>query len=313
MPVTNHDRLTSADIIEMNNSEETFGIFSEASRYIPEVRLITASPIKKTQYKTLVQTGLPTVGFRDSNVGIVQGSPTIEARDVLLKFLDASWSLDQKVAKEAEWGERAAVTLCAKAAMEAALQKIAIQTWYGSQADANGFTGLATLLPKSNSPMVFDAGGTAANTASSIFAIRTELQGVQYAWGQDGTIDVGPIVDAEQWDADMKKFWGYAQKVQAYIGLQVPSTQVIGRICNITAEEGHMASEGMIAKLLEQFPVGKEPNLIFMTKRSLEQIRSQRVATTTTGKEVPYPDKIFGIPIHVTEALKNTEALLTAA
>jgi len=126
-----HDRLTSADIVEMNNSEEVFGIFNEASQHIPEVQLISASPITKTEYNTLIQTGLPNVGFRESNRGIKQSSPTIEARPVKLKFLDASWSLDQKVAKEAEWGESAAIALAAKAAMEAALQKIAAQTWYG--------------------------------------------------------------------------------------------------------------------------------------------------------------------------------------
>ena len=312
-----HNRLTSADIVEMNNSEEVFGIFNEASQYIPEIRLIGASPCKKTQYKTLTQTGLPTVGFRGSNEGIAQSSPTIEARDVQLKFLDASWSLDQKVAKEAEWGESVAIALSAKSAMEAALQKIAKQTWYGVQADTKGFTGLATLLTLQNGSYTVNATGSTANAASSIFAIRTELQGVQYAWGQDGCIDTGPILEAEQWDSDNKKFWGYVQKVQAYIGLQVTSKQVIGRICNITpaitTQTTPVSLEGQIAKLLEKFPVGKEPNLLFMTKRTLEQIRSQRIATTTTGKEAPYPDNIFGIPIHVTEAISNTEAILTTS
>jgi len=307
-----HNRFTSADVLEMNNSEEFFGIFDEASRYKPEIKLISASPCKKTQYKTLVQTGLPTVGFRNSNEGIAQGSPTVEARDVYLKFLDASWSLDQKVAQESEWGEDAAITLCAKSALEAALQKIATQTWYGTSADATGFQGLATLLPYKDSPMVIDAGGSTANDASSIFAIRSELQGVQYAWGQNGKIDVGPIVESEQWDENKKKFWGYAQKVQAYVGLQVPSLQVVGRICNITKQDGKKATDNLIAKLLELFAVGKEPNMLFMTKRSLEQIRSQRVATTTSGREVPYPESIFGIPIYVTESLRNNEAILTA-
>ena len=310
-----HNRLTSADIIEMNNSEKVFGIFSEASQYNPEIKLISAAPCKKVAYKTLVQTGLPTVGFRESNVGIAQGAPTIEARDVALKFLDASWSLDQKVAKESEWGESTAIALCAKSAMEAALQKIAKQTWYGVQADSTGFAGLASLLTLTGGGYVVNAGGNTANAASSIFAIRSELQCVQYAWGQDGHMDVGPIVEAEQWDSEGKKFWGYAQKVQAYIGLQVPSKQVIGRICNITPAittgSTPMSMEGLIAQMLEKFPVGKEPNMLFMSKRTLEQIRSQRIATTTSGKEAPYPDHIFGIPIYVTEAIKNTEPILT--
>jgi len=307
-----HNRFTSADVMEINNSEEVCGLFNEASRHNPEIKLISASPCKKTQYKTLVQTGLPTVSFRESNVGVIQGKPTVESRDVALKFLDASWSIDQKVVKEAEWGEQTALTLCAQSAMEAALQKIAAQTWYGTSADATGFAGLASLLPYKDSPMVVDAGGSTANTGSSIFALRTGMQGVQYAWGQDGTFDVGPITEQEQWNTDGKKFWGYAQKVQAYVGMQVPSLQIVGRICNITTQEGKTASEALIAKLLEMFLVGKEPDMLFMTKRSLEQIRSKRVATTATGQEAPYPDHIFGIPIYVTEAIRNNEAILGA-
>jgi len=308
MPV--HDRLTSLDIIEMNNSEEFFGIFNEASKYVPEMRLISASPCTKTEYKTLAKTENSPAVFRESNKGIKQGSPSVEARPVVLKFLDASWSLDQKVALECEWGQKAAIALCAASAMESALQKIAIQTWYGTQADSTGFTGLATLLPHRNSPMVVNAGGSGSG-ATSVFAIRTELQGVQYAWGQNGRIDTGPIKEAEQWDDDFKKFWAYVQKVHTHVGLQVPSIQVIGRICNIT--EANPVTESHIAELLNRFPVGKEPNLIFMTRRSLEQIRSQRTATTTTGKEAPYPDGIFGVPIQTTDALSNSEPILTNA
>lgn len=307
-----HNRITSADIIQFSNSEEWFGIYNEASKQIPELQNIGAAPCEKTEYKTMVQTGLPSVGFRESNTGIAQSKPTFTTRSVICKFLDASWSLDVKVAQECEWGESVAITNSASSAMEAALQLIAKQTWYGTSADAGGFSGVATLLPYKNSAMVIDAGGTAAGTASSIFAIRSELKGVQYAWGQKGRLTQGPITQAEQYDADSGKFWAHVQQVNGHVGLQIPSLQTIGRICNLTEQDDKGATDGLIAKLLELFPAGKEPNMLFMSKRSLGQIRSSRTATNATGAEAPYPTEIFGIPIYVTEAISNTEALLVS-
>jgi hypothetical protein len=315
-----HDRMTSSDIFQMNDSEEWFGIFDAVSKMIPEIDQIGAAPCTKTQYKTLIQTGLPSVGFRDSNVGIQQGKPSLETAEVQCKYLDASWSLDQKVALECEWGEDAAKALCADAALKAAMQKIAEQTWYGTTADTNGFSGIANLLPYLDSPRVINAGGTTANKASSIFAIRTELQGVQYAWGQNGNISIGSIIETEQWNSENKKFWAYSQKVAGHVGLQIPSMLVIGRIANITEQEGKGATDELIAQLLEQFPAGRDPNLIFMSKRSLSQLRRSRVGlvnagtrNVTIGAQEPFPDSAFGIPIFVSEAIKNTEALLTNA
>jgi hypothetical protein len=305
-----HNRVTSADILLMNDSEEFFGVYNEAEKAIPEIQYIGAAPCEKTSYKTMIQTGLPAVGFRDSNVGIDQGKPTFANRQVQCMFLDASWSLDTKVAQECEWGEDVAITLAAQAAMQAALQKIAAQTWYGTAADANGFTGIASLLPYTDSAMVINAGGSTANTATSIYAVRSELQGVLYAWGKNGRIKNGGIVKSEQWDSG-KKFWAYTQEVSSHIGLQIPSVQCIGRICNITAQAGKGATDNLIAQLLEMFPAGKEPNMIFMTKRSLGQLRASRVATNATGTAAPYPADVFGIPVYVTDSIKNTEAIVT--
>ncbi|MDR3232276.1 MAG: hypothetical protein LBT46_01180 [Planctomycetaceae bacterium] len=197
--------------------------------------------------------------------------------------------------------------------MEAALQKIASQTWYGTNADAEGFQGIASLLPFKNSPMVIDAGGTAASTATSVFAIRTDIQAVQYAWGQNGKISNGEIVHCEQYASNMSKYWGYAQPITGYVGLQVPTLQCIGRICNITAENGKGLTDGLLSQLLELFPVGKKPTMLFMSQRSLGQLRRSRTATNGTGAEAPYPDSVFGIQIYPSEAIINTEAVLAAA
>jgi len=161
--------------------------------------------------------------------------------------------------------------------------------------------------------MVVNAGGTTANKATSIYALRSDIDAVQYAWGQNGKINDGAITYCRLYDTKGRPFWGYAQPISGYVGLQVPTYQCIGRICNITEQEDKGATDRLIAKLLEQFPVGKEPTMLFMTKRSLGQIRDVRTATNPTGTEAPYPDTVFGIPIYVSEAISNAEAILTPA
>ena len=311
--IVQHDRMTSADVWLMNNSEEIIGLVDECSRAIPELQYIAASPIQKTQYKTLLQTALPPVAFREVNKGRKQEKTTLDTEEVVCKFLDASWSLDEAAALECEWGVDAAIAIQAKAHLEAALQHIAIQTWYGISADANGFRGIASLLPYKDSPMVVDAGGTTANGATSIYALRSDIDAVQYAWGQNGRISDGEIKYTQIFDEEGKVMWGYAQPISGYVGLQVPTYQCIGRICNITEEPGHTASEKLVSRLLEMFPVGKEPDMLFMTKRSRGQIRDERTATNPTGAEAPYPDRIFDKSILVSEAVSNKEAILTAA
>lgn len=312
MPVE-HDRMTSSDVWLMNNSEEMIGLIDECSQAKPELLQISASPITKTQYKTLLQTALPTVGFRESNEGRVHDKTTLATAEVECKFLDASWSLDEKVALECEWGTEMAITLQAKAHLEAALQHTAIQTWYGTNADAKGFRGIASLLPYKNSPMVVDAGGTQIKNATSIYAIRTGLDAVQYAWGQNGRIADGEIKYAQFYDKEGRAIWGYMQPISGYVGLQVPTHQCIGRICNITEEiRGTTKLENFVSDLLELFPVGKEPTMLFMTKKARGLIRAERTATNPTGSEAPYPENIFGIPIFVSEAISNHEDILLA-
>lgn len=307
-----HNRMTSTDVWLINNSEEILGLIDECVKVIPELQHISASPTTKTQYKALVQTALPNVSFRIGNEGRVQERTTLGTVETVLKFLDASWSIDEAIAQECEWGVDAALAIQAKAHLQAALQKIAVQTWYGTTADATGFVGINSLLKYKNSPMTVDAGGT-GDGATSIYAIRTDIDAVQYAWGQNGKISDGAIIYNEQYDSQMRKFWGYAQPITGYVGLQIPTYQCIGRICNITEQTGKMATDRLVGKLLAMFPASKKPTMLFMSQRSQEQIRDSRTAYNPTGAEAPYPETIFNIPLYVSEAISDNEEIAVAA
>ena len=305
-----HSYMTSADILNVNNSEELLGLINEASGAFPEWEMIPAGSIPKTTYKTLVMTALPTTGFRTANVGIENSTPTLTSREASCKFFDASWILDVLIAKECEWGRDYACALQAKAHLESAIKNIATQTWYGTSANASGFTGVASLFPYSDSDRVVNAGGTTAGTGSSVFAVRFDPTACRYAWGNDASLEEGDIKTQVMKDENGKNYNAFTQQIDGWVGLQIADHKAFGRICNLTEDAGKGLTDGLIAKLLATFPVGRKPQALFMTQRSLEQLRSSRTATNATGTEAPIPTEVFGVPIVPTDAISNTETLL---
>ena len=305
--------LTSSDILHVNNSEELIGLIDEVAGGYPEWTHFPASPIKKTSYKTLVQTALPTTGFRTANVGIEHKSPTLTSRTVTCKFFDASWALDVLVAKENEWGVDHACAIQAKSHLESAIANIAKQTWYGTSANASGFVGVASLFPNTDSDRVVNAGGSSAGTGSSVFAVRFDPTEGCYAWGNDAGLEEGDIQTQVMNDSNGKHYNAFTQQIDGWVGLQITSYKSFGRICNLTEDSGKGLTDALIAKLLAKFPIGRKPHALFMSQRSLEQLRSSRTATNPTGAPAPNPTEAFNVPILPTDAILDTETLLTAA
>jgi len=306
-------RLSSADVVAINSSEEIIGVVEQTVKYFPELMYIPASPIESTSYHTLVQTALPAVAFRSINAGRDTTKATLAAREVACKFLDASFDLDKAAATACEWGVEAAISIQRQAHIKAAFSAIASQTWYGTTADADGFSGVAALMPNTDSDMVVDSGGSTASTGSSLFALRTGLTDVQYAWGQNGKISDGEVVYAPIYMADGTKFWGYAQDISGYVGLQLTNYTAMGRICNLTEDAGDGLTDDLISSLLAEFKVGEAPDVMFCSRRSLKQLQQDRTATNATGAPAPFPTESFGVPIYATENIVDTETILTAA
>ena len=304
------DRQTSAEILTLQNSEELIGLINLVIGRYPELQHFSASPIAKTKYKTMVQTALPSVAFRADNVGREEQKPVWSTVEVECKFLDASWSIDEKVALDMEWGADTACLFNQQAHMDAALKAIAKQTWYGVSADAGGFVGIGSLLNSLAAPNVINAGGTTANKCTSVFALSTGLQRVSYAWGQDGQFKEGEIMYLPIPDktTPAKEFWGFRQAITGYVGLQVPSVKCVGRIVNI--DDTHPLTDDLLSKLIDSFDDGFEPDMFFAHKKAIGQLRRSRTATNPTGAPAPYPDSTFNMPLYQSSAISNTEAVI---
>lgn len=298
---------TLLDIAKANGSDPLVGLVEEVLKAHPELAIGAARSIKGLNYKTLVRTGLPTVGFRSANEGYAASKSTFENRLVEAYTFNPRWECDKAVADRYEDGAPAYIAIEANGIMEASMNYLASQFYYGTSNDAKGFPGLLAAYDSTN--MVVDAGGTTDNVSTSVWGVKFGAQDVQWVWGNNGQIALSDVMESRVTDVSGNPYTAYIQEILSYVGLQVGSIYSIGRIKKLTTDSGKGLTDALIAQLIEKFPVGHKPDLLLMNRRSQRQLQASRTATTTTGAPAPFPTESFGIPIAVTDAIVSTETL----
>ena len=310
-------RPTLLDIAVQNGNDAVAGLLDETTKASPEItgldrmgnrigNMGAARTITGISYKTLVRTALPTVAFRNANEGTAATKGTYENREFTCHIMNPRWEVDQAVADQDEDGPAAYIALEGAAIVEATIQHLASQFYYGTGNDAKGFAGLQAAVAAG---MTLDAGGTTASTGSSVYAVRWGPQAVQWLYGNNGQLVLSDVRTETILDASNNPLDGYVQTLLARPGLQVRSTRAVARLKDATADSGKGVTDIWLANLLALFEGGWLPDVFFMTRRSLGQLQASRTATTPTGAPAPMPTEAHGIPIAVTDALTNTETL----
>jgi hypothetical protein len=314
--------LKSIDVLKINNAEPLIGVIDDAIKHIPELGFFDASPISRNEYNSLVVTQDPKVGFRKPGEFADHESAKLESRTVKCAYLDASWKVDKALAEQSDWGKETVFAIETLTHLRSAFMMLAQQIWYGVKSEPTGFRGLYELIgsstsDKSNADLHINAGGTGAGR-SSVFAVSTGLDSIQLAWGSEGKLterDVESIyvpnpeitgtAPNQVVKAKNSGAYYYGQEIAGWCGLQVTSAHAFGRISNLN--DSTRLNDELLYRLISRFPVGREPKAFFMTRRSLEHLRSSRTATNATGSPAPTPTEVCGIPIIVTDAIANNE------
>lgn len=280
--------------------------------------LVAALPAEEssdgTTHKYSKEVGAPVVGFRLENKGRDFSNDSDQIVQVALKILDWSFAGDKAVADAWRRGGREAF-LARKGlrTSKAALFAYEKQIFYGSGEDALGFVGLIDSLNTLAHEMVVNATGAAAGTGSSVYALRLGADDVQgiYKGDENGkAMDMGDTIVQNMVDSEGKNLPMYYTPACTWLALQIGGLRSVGRLCNLTTEENKTLTDDMLYELLERFPGDKKPTHLAMTRRSRGQLRKSRTATNATGAPAPIPTEVDGIPIVVTEALVNTEAIV---
>lgn len=317
--------LTILDLAKRNGSDAVVGLIEEAVRPVPEVsgmhpetgiviaNAADARTIKGTSYKTLVRKSLPTVPFRDGNEGAQGLKSTWENRLVETFIMNPRWNVDKAIADKSEDGWQMLMTDEGFGVVQAAMQQLGRNFYYGRNTaaalggSAKGFLGLIDVYDATN--YTVDAGGTTADTGSSVWAVKFGPQAVRWVYGENGSMEPSEVDIRDVYDASNNPYSAYFQEMFLYPGLQISSPRYVARIKKLTEDTGKGLTDKLLSAMMEKFAVGVRPDAIFMTKRSRRQLKDSRTATNDTGREAAQPTDYDGVPIVVTESISITEPL----
>lgn len=304
------------DIAKLNGSDTIVGLIEETLTYAPEVQIMPARTIRGTSYKIASRVSYPGVGFRAANEGSTPTKSEFENQLIECYILSGAVQADLAVARAYEDGEQAWKDIESVGVMRQAMIELGSQVIYGTTADAKGFPGLQAIHTAFNSGLVVDAGGTTGGTASSVYGINTDTQGVQLVFGAGTTFELG------EWRIEnvgtSSVYPAHVANLTAWVGMQVGSKYSVGRLKDATADSGAGVTDAKLAELLSKYPVGYRPNYWLMNRRSAYQLQVSRSASsvqngvkTSSGAEVfaPLPSESNGIPIVITDSILNDEAL----
>ena len=304
--------ITLLDIAKANGSDQVVGMIDETIKAHPEISIGAARTIKGLNYKTLVRTGLPTVGFRAAGSGTVAGKAAYENRLIETYIMNPRWECDKAIADAYEDGAAMYIAMDATSMLEAAMIALCKQFYYGTGNDALGFPGLIAAYDSAN--MVVDAGGTTEDTCSSVWGVKFGPKFVNWVYGNNGQLTLSElteqVITPDPVNAPTARLTMYCQELLARPGLQVGNLRVVGRIKKLTEDAGHTLTDGHLGKLYAKFPVGLKPDVFFMSRRSAEQLRASRTAVNPTGQEAPYPENWNNtVKIEQTDSISDIEKL----
>lgn len=354
---------TAAEIAQVSGNEFASYLLTAVRAEAPIFSSMMALPLMGTSFLTLAITALPTPsGVLDLNQGYVGGKVTmamgkVEAKrfGILVQAAKSStdlWNAQNRLASGANIG-RDYLSIQAAGALKAELNNIDKLIIGGTDIDAKSFPGLkqicaattANTLALTDAPeavsyikSAINAGGTAASTASSVYAICEGEEEVALRVGGMGGIEgflnmsqVQEVYLADPDDSTRKQRY-YVTDGEGYLGLSVMGSSAATadrkfyqycarRLFNLTADSGATLTQAKMDTLLESFPSGHTPTRYLMSKRSQRQLRDDMYSTATVFinagdarnnsfvRRAPLPDNYDGIPIVASEWIGSADAV----
>lgn len=298
-------QLADGNISDINVSE-----LLEDAPLLASLSAIVAS--NSTSHEWLKKTAAPGTGFRAINDGMENTKATYTKVTQALKLFDAGFDLDMGLLMAGSGdalARREAVDH-----LQAAFAEMEQQVIYGTgnlSAGFNGFANEASVAAYDDS-MVIDAGGTTADTGSSVWMIRTGEPAVSVVYGAGGRIEIGESYKAMRDGSTTGQYDVQRTPILFYGGVQVATSLDLSRIINLTEDSGKGLTDDLLSEQLQLFPAGRQPNLIAMNRRSLGQLQRSRTTYNPTGNPAPRPTDYEGVPIIVTDQITSTEAISAA-
>lgn len=307
---------TLAGLIQLNDRNLADYDINDILDSAPLLKSIyTQTASNGTLHKYLKQTGASSAAFRDANDGSTKTVSQDTFVPVTLKIIDATFSADVALAKAYKKGVDAYLEKELARSLRSAFAAAEKQIFYGTGADAKGFTGIidGTGHDALADDMVISASGETANKQTSCFVMRHAEDGASFIVGEEGQFIVTeePTVISVA-GSGSGTLPAYYVPVTGWAGFQIGGAFDVARIANI--DTGDLTStsaftDDHIFAAISKFKSDRQPNVIVMNRDALRLLRQSRTAVNPTGAPAMLPTDLDGIPIIVTDQIVSTEAV----
>jgi len=340
--------ITMIDLARANAPAIAREVIEEHAGAIPEMQLFPAEQLgvgvngqNILKYETLVRIGYPSATFRDMGAGLNPSHSTTRI-DTFECFPFGSRVQCPKTIADAyaRGGPAGYFAFEASGVAKVTMFTIAQQIYYGrSLGNGKGFPGLHNFTAYGSTftdpvtgktyPIYLNAGGTTANTGSSVYGIKFSSDpinapdGVQLEFGGGSVFDLPEpmLVDLPNPNGDGTIVRSYASELNGFAGLMIPNNHCVRRIGNLTNDANCGLTDSLLADFWAAWPQNVKPDVIMMSQRSQKQLQKSRTVTlfgqgiSTPNQPViaPLPTEYMGARIIVTDAIMDTEAIEVSA
>jgi hypothetical protein len=310
------------DLAVLNRADEYTGLIEDVTTLAPEFSIFAAHPRKGTYYETVKRTTLPTAQFRKVNAGVTPSKSTYKKEVKEMFLVDVQLQMDEAIWKADPGNVGSLWQLEAAGAIRASSILIGQQTWYGTSADASGFTGARGQLA-----YTVAAGGT-SNSTSAYLCWMDAKEGCRYDVGMDGAFSITPprVQTLADPNTAGNVFTAYVGNLNAWVGYNQMSNLASWAVTGITATLNQWLSDSYAATLVAQIPVARRSNLRWFINRTAESTLQRARSTVNIGILAstptasyqpadaagrpafsPLPNQLAGYPITLTDSILNTE------
>ena len=317
---------TLYDIATLYRADAYTGLIEDVTTLAPEFTTFSAVAREGTWYEVASRTTLPTAQFRYVNQGVAT-SKSIYKKQVKEMFnMDVQLQQDEAVWRADPANVGPLWQLEAAGAMRSAAILLGQQTWYGTSADAKGFTGMRKQLAYSILP------STGANTTSAYLVWMDPKEGARFDVGMGGQFAISAPRLQQVLDGSSNPFMAYVGNLQAWVGLNVGSSYSAWSVGGINTTLANWCTDDIIAQLIAKIPVDRRHNLRLFMNRTAEATLLRSRSTVNLGIATyvpsyalhpsdaggrpafaPIPDATNGYPITLTDSILDTETNTTGS
>lgn len=285
-------------------------IINETTISAPELDVIPASTISGSTVELSVQTEAPSVAFRNSNEGSARKSAEFESKVFQTSVIEEQIAVDIQGVLNSSKDPGRVLSSQAAAVSKSVMQHVAEQTYYAGTAQSGADTKASPgLIAQSNSAAthVVDAGGNSAK--SSVWLLELGEDSVDYVFGNDTMLNFGSWNEETVDDNAGLPFRALVNYLSGRVAPRVANKNGAIRIKNIEEDTLKLTVEFMYAAFQLADTLGSQPNAIFLSPRSLYQLRDDMQGNVTNNVSVPPPTSFGGVPLYMTNNISIAETV----